>query len=92
MNLAILCCRAVEFGLMSTTTDKGTAFKYSGTAKDRGTVLEIAAGRIDVGASISFLSQYPKEEEFLMQPLACLEVRGHIILANNLGRGFCNLC
>jgi hypothetical protein len=27
-----------------------------------------------VGADIGFLSQYPGEEEFLMQPLACLEV------------------
>ena len=66
---------AVEFGLMSTTTQKETAFFYSGVKKQRGTVLEIAAGRVDVGASISFLSQYPGEEEFLMQPLACLEAR-----------------
>jgi hypothetical protein len=33
-------------------------------------------GRIDVGASIKFLSQYPKEEEFLFPPLSCLEVVG----------------
>ena len=65
---------AVEFGLMSTTTDKSTAFAYSGVTKHRGTVLEISAGRIDVGASISFLSQYPGEAEYLMQPLSCLEV------------------
>ena len=59
---------------MSTTTDKKTAFAYSGVTKQRGTVLEISAGRrIDVGASISFLSQYPGEEEFLMPPLSCLE-------------------
>ena len=31
-------------------------------------------GRIDIGASIGFLSQYPGEEEYLVQPLACLEV------------------
>ena len=60
---------------MSTTTDKATAFAYSGVTKERGTVLEITAGRVDVGASLSFLSQYPGEAEFLMQPLACLEVR-----------------
>ncbi len=58
---------------MSTTTDKRTAFSYSGVKKQRGTVFEIAAGRVDVGASISFLSQYPGEAEFLMQPLSCLE-------------------
>jgi hypothetical protein len=34
------------------------------------------AGRIDVGASLGFLSQYAGEEEFLMQPLSCLEVTG----------------
>ncbi len=65
---------AVEYGLMSTTTDKRTAFAYSGVAKKRGTVLEITAGRVDIGASISFLSQYPGEEEYLMPPLSCLEV------------------
>ena len=69
--------------------------------KARGTILEIEAGRIDIGASIQvlfllpadtarnallvkqtdnrtwwlqFLSQYPSEAEFLMQPLSCLEV------------------
>ncbi len=37
---------------------------------------EAQAGRVDVGASISFLSQYPGEAEFLMQPLSCLEEIG----------------
>ncbi len=59
---------------MSTTTDKGTAVAYSGVAQQRGTVLEISAGEVDKGASISFLSQYPGEAEFLMPPLSCLEV------------------
>ena len=65
---------AVEFGLMSTTTNKATAMAYSGVNQARGTVFEITAGRVDVGASISFLSQYPGEAEFLMPPLCCLEV------------------
>jgi hypothetical protein len=30
-------------------------------------------GRVDIGASLGFLSQYPGEEEFLMPPLSCLE-------------------
>jgi hypothetical protein len=64
----------VEFGLMSTTTSRATAVAYSGTDKRRGTVLEIQAGRVDLGASIGFLSQYPGEEEYLMPPLSCLEV------------------
>ncbi len=59
---------------MSTTTDKKTASAYSGVARNRGTLLEITAGQIDNGASISFLSQYPGEAEFLMPPLTCLEV------------------
>jgi hypothetical protein len=37
-------------------------------------VFEVAAGRVDIGASIRFLSQYPAEDEYLMQPLSCLEV------------------
>jgi hypothetical protein len=59
---------------MSTTTHKETAFAYSGVKNKRGTVFEITAGRVDIGASISFLSQYPGEAEYLMQPLSCLEV------------------
>jgi hypothetical protein len=66
---------AVEFGLMSTTTSRETAVAYSGKDGERCTVLEISAGRVDMGADIGFLSQYPGEQEFLMQPLACLEVR-----------------
>ena len=69
---------AVEFGLMSTTTSRETAVAYSGKGGERCTVLEISAGRVDVGADISFLSQYPGEKEFLMQPLSCLEVRAHL--------------
>ena len=62
---------------MSTTTSRETAVAYSGKNEQRCTVLEITAGRVDVGANISFLSQYPGEEEFLMQPLSCLEVQTH---------------
>ncbi len=51
-----------------------TAVAYSGVKNNRGTVLEITAGRVDLGASIEFLSQYPNESEFLMPPLCCLEV------------------
>ena len=59
---------------MSMTTAKETAFAYSGVRRQRGIVFEITAGRVDVGASIQFLSQYPGEAEFLTQPLCCLEV------------------
>ncbi len=62
---------------MSTTTDRATATECSGADKKRGRVLEIAAGEVDTGASISFLSQYPGEAEFLLPPLSCLEVPTH---------------
>jgi hypothetical protein len=66
----------VEYGLMSTTTDKAIAIHYSGVDKRRATIFEIQAGRIDIGGSLRFVSQYPGEDEFLMQPLSCLEVMG----------------
>ena len=31
-------------------------------------------GRVDIGASLELLSQYPTEREYLMPPLSCLEV------------------
>ena len=40
---------------MSTTTALETAIHYSGVDKQRGVVLQIDAGRIDVGASIQVL-------------------------------------
>jgi hypothetical protein len=66
----------VEMGFMSTTTNREVAIQYSGSDKKRGSVFEIAAGRIDIGADIKFLSQYPGEAEYLFPPLSCLEVNG----------------
>lgn len=40
------------------------------------TIFEINLGAIDRGASISFLSQYPGEEEILLPPRSYLEVQG----------------
>lgn len=64
----------VEWGLMSTTRNKEVAMQYSGADKQRGSVFEIVPGRIDIGAELSWLSQYPGEEEYLFPPLSCLEV------------------
>jgi hypothetical protein len=64
----------VEFGLQSTTEDENIALEYSGIKEKRAVIFEIQVGKIDIGASISFVSQYPNEKEFLMQPLSCLEV------------------
>ena len=66
----------VELGLMSTTSDRRIAIQYSGQERRRAAIMEISAGRIDIGGSLGFLSQYPGEEEFLMPPLSCLEVVG----------------
>ena len=66
----------IEWGLMSTTTNKRVAMQYSGLDKQRGTVFEISVGRVDMGADLSWLSQYPGEEEILFPPLTCLEVVG----------------
>ena len=65
----------MERGLMSTTESKHAAMNYSGVNKQRGTIFEIQAGQIDLGASIVFLSQYPGEDEYLWPPLSCIEVR-----------------
>jgi hypothetical protein len=67
---------AVELGFMSTTCKREVAMQYSGAAVQRGIVFEIQVGRIDIGADVSSLSQYPSEEEFLFPPLSCLEVAG----------------
>ena len=64
----------VEWGLMSTTADRRVALQYSGQGQRLGTVLEISVGRVDIGADLSWLSQYPGEAEFLFPPLSCLEV------------------
>ena len=66
----------VERGLMSTTTDRRVAMQYSGADRQRGTVFEISVGRIDIGADLAWVSQYPGEREVLFPPLSCLEVMG----------------
>jgi hypothetical protein len=66
----------IEWGLMSTTTNRAVAVEYSGLDKQRGTVFEIAVGRIDIGADLSWVSQYPGEAEYLFPPLTFLEVVG----------------
>ncbi len=48
--------------------------QYSGKSVNRAVVFEILVGRIDLGASIRILSQYPQEDEFLWPPRCCLEV------------------
>ena len=65
----------VEYGFMSTTTSRDTAagFKDGGGAA---TVFEFELGLFNRGANIKWLSQYPKENEILLAPLAGVEMEG----------------
>jgi len=65
----------LEYAFMSTTMDKEEAMKYARRAP--GMILfEIDQGFVARGASISWLSQYPQEEEVLYPPFTALEVSG----------------
>ena len=64
----------VEFAMMSTTLDRRVALQYAG--QETPTIFEINLGAIDRGASLTFLSQYPAEEEILLPPRSYLEVVG----------------
>ena len=72
----------VEGGFMSTTTDKATALFYAsgGAAKPKqggpAIVFETQMGMVNRGADISWLSQFPGEQEILFAPLTGMEVRG----------------
>lgn len=70
------CRGGVELGLLSMTTNREIALQYSGKSDFRPTVFEIDVGQVDRGASVNWLSQYPREEEVLMPPLSNLEVVG----------------
>ena len=66
----------VERGLMSATADRGVAMQYSGRDGRRCTVFEIVVGRVDIGADLGWVSQYPDEREaWLPAPLdrSCIE-------------------
>ena len=63
----------VDFGFLSTTTKKEVAVNYIGD-KEMPVLFMFEVGDIDRGASLSFLSQYPNEEEILIPPLSHLEV------------------
>ena len=71
------CRGGVEYACMSTTTDRSVAMQYT-RGKDGmpqlPTIFEVEVGQVDRGASLSWVSQYPAEEEVLMPPLSNLEV------------------
>jgi len=66
----------IDFGLMSTTTDRDIAMFYA-SSRSPSIVFRMRMGVIDRGADISWLSQYPTEKEILFPPLTSLEVVGN---------------
>ena len=66
----------VEFAFMSTSTNKEVAVSYINTAKGLPILFEFEVGSIDRGAPLSFLSEFPSEDEVLVPPLSNLEVTG----------------
>ena len=65
----------VEKAFLSTTTSRRVAMGYA-SGRGVGVCLEIMQGSVDRGANLSWLSQYPHEEEILFGPLSSLEVQG----------------
>jgi len=67
----------VEASFMSTSTAMEVAVGYAGGRDAKGTpmVFELVQGMVDRGADISWLSQYPHEQEVVFAPLTCIEVQ-----------------
>ena len=68
----------VESAFMSTTRDKGVAVAYANSQRAKGGpgfIFEIQQGMVDRGSDLSWLSQYPHEQEILFAPLTGLEVQ-----------------
>jgi ankyrin repeat protein len=71
----------VDFGFLSATTNELVAVSYLG-GKAIPVLFQFDVGDIDRGASLSFLSQYPNEDEVLIPPLSYLEVIGDPFFKN----------
>ena len=65
----------VEKAFMSTTLDSRVAMRYAGGPDASGICFEVQQGMVDRGADLSWLSQYPHEQEILFGPLTGLEVQ-----------------
>ena len=65
----------VEGGFMSLTKSRDVAEHYATLQKGRfGVVLEVDMSTMDRGAELSWLAQYPHEEETLLPPLTYLHI------------------
>ena len=66
----------VEFAFMSTTTKMEVAVSYISSEKGLPIVFEFDVGYVDRGSTVSFLSQFPGEDEVLIPALSFLEIVG----------------
>lgn len=68
----------VEWGFISTTSDKAIAIQYTGIAKGRPfpTVIQVRPAAVDHGGDIGDFSQFPGEREYLWNPCSLLEASG----------------
>ena len=68
----------VEWGFMSTTSDKAVAIEYTGISKGKlfPTLLQVRPAAVDHGGDISEYSQFPGEREYLWNPCSLLESNG----------------
>lgn len=69
------CRGGVELAFMSTTLKMSVALQYARKGA-MPIIFEIDVGQVDRGASLSWLSQFPEEDEVLLPPLSNLEVIG----------------
>ena len=65
----------MERSFLSTTTGRDVAIQYLGDGA-LPMIFSIECGAVDKGACVSWLSQYPEEDEVLMPPRSFLEVVG----------------
>jgi hypothetical protein len=62
-------------GFTSTTTKKEVAISYL-QGKEMAVLFKIETGDIDRGCTLSWVSQYPSEDELLMPAMSYLEITG----------------
>mmetsp|Transcript_16318 Transcript_16318/g.32639 ORF Transcript_16318/g.32639 Transcript_16318/m.32639 type:complete len:1094 (+) Transcript_16318:115-3396(+) len=70
------CQGGIEAGFLSTSTDSKQAVGYIKHEHGMPQMFEMTVGQVDRGASISWISLFPGEEEVLLPPLSSLEKTG----------------